>query len=178
MTNHQNPTLVARLWKRINGWFAKPQPQEADTQTVKSTKRDSKKAEEPPKYREIKWHGLILRSNSELKIAKELDLQGLLFIAGPKIRLNTENHRQTREADFLIHHNGQWGILEVDGPHHQHSVEADAWRDKRFESHGIRVIRFSADRCFTEPRVVVVEFLAALATPPQSPDSQNSLPAV
>lgn len=165
---------ISRLWH----WRVKSAQKAPEAQVVHPQKTKGKKAEEPPKYREIKWHGLILRSNSEVKIAKELDLQGILFIAGAKIRLNTESRRQTREVDFLIHHNGQWGILEVDGPHHQHSVEADGWRDKRFEEDGIRVMRFSADRCYSEPRGVIAEFLAALATPPESPDSQSSPPSV
>lgn len=174
MRSYQISKWISRLWH----WLVKSAQKAPEAQIVHPPKREQKKAEEPPKYREIKWHGLILRSNSEVKIAKELDLQGILFIAGAKIRLNTESRRQTREVDFLIHHNGQWGILEVDGPHHQHSVEADGWRDKRFEEHGIRVMRFSADRCYSEPRIVIAEFLAELATPPESPDSQNSPPNV
>lgn len=132
--------------------------------TGKADKRPKKtkgKAAKPV-YREIPWHGLILRSYSEEKIAKALDLQGILFLAGAKIRLNTESHRQTREIDFLICHNGHWGILEVDGPHHQHSAEADGWRDQRLRAYGIYVARYPASRCYEQPAVVVSEFLAAL----------------
>jgi very-short-patch-repair endonuclease len=116
-----------------------------------------------PEYRSIAWHGLTLRSQSEVKIAKALDNKGVLFLADPKIRLNTETHRQTREVDFLIQHQGKWGILEVDGPHHQHSTEADQWRDARFTEQGLLVLRFPADQCYRQPDFVVETFLQKLS---------------
>jgi very-short-patch-repair endonuclease len=115
------------------------------------------------RYREIPWHGLVLRSQSEVKIAKELDLKGVLFTAAVKLRLKTESHRQTREVDFLIFHDGHWGVLEVDGPQHAHSQKADQWRDARLNEHGILVRRYPAQRCYSEPRAVIDEFLAALS---------------
>jgi very-short-patch-repair endonuclease len=115
-----------------------------------------------PEYRSIAWHGLTLRSQSEVKIAKALDNKGVLFLADPKIRLNTETHRQTREVDFLIQHQGKWGILEVDGSHHQHSAEADQWRDARLIDHGLLVLRFPADQCYRQPDLVVETFLQKL----------------
>ena len=117
-----------------------------------------------PEYRSIAWHGLTLRSQSEVKIAKALDNKDVLFLADPKIRLNTESHRQTREVDFLVQYQGKWGILEVDGPHHQHSNEADQWRDARFTEHGLLVVRFPADQCYRQPDLVVETFLQKLAT--------------
>jgi very-short-patch-repair endonuclease len=118
--------------------------------------------EKASRYREIAWHGLTLRSQSEVKIAKALDLKGVLFIAGAKIRLKTERGRQTREVDFVIGHEGKWGILEVDGPHHADSTEADAWRDARFAEHGLPVQRFPSMLCYQEPAQVVESFLADL----------------
>ncbi len=116
-----------------------------------------------PEYRSIAWHGLTLRSHSEVKIAKALDNKGVLFLADPKIRLKTESHRQTREVDFLVHYDGKWGILEVDGPHHQHSAKSDEWRDARFGDYGLLVIRYPADQCYREPGIVVENFLEKLA---------------
>lgn len=115
-----------------------------------------------------------MRSHSEVKVAKALDRNGILFLADPKIRLDTENHRQTREVDFLIQHNGRWGILEVDGPHHQHSTEADQWRDARLSQHGLLVVRFPADLCYRQPEVVVESFLKQLAESP-APTSETNL---
>ena len=131
----------------------------------KTHKPNKKRQPNPqPEYRAIAWHGLTLRSYSEVKIAKALDNKGILFLADPKIRLNTENHRQTREVDFLIQHQGKWGILEVDGPHHQQAAASDQWRDARFTEQGILVARFPADLCYRQPDTVVERFLAQLAT--------------
>lgn len=127
-------------------------------------KRNPKNQPNPkPEYRAIAWNGLTLRSQSEVKIAKVLDQRGILFLAGARIRLKTENHRQTREVDFLIHHQGKWGILEVDGPHHQHSTQADEWRDARFGEEGISVSRFPADLCYRQPSEMVEAFLKQLS---------------
>lgn len=115
-----------------------------------------------PLYREIKWHGLIFRSQSEIKIAKELDHRGIAFAPGCKFRLTTGSSRQTREVDFLVYHDGQWGILEVDGPHHALSAQADNWRDDRFRDHGISVSRFAASECYRNPKGVVETFLGQL----------------
>jgi very-short-patch-repair endonuclease len=114
----------------------------------------------PETYREITWKGLTFRSHSELKVAKSLEHEGALFLSSAKVRLKTERGRQSREVDFLIFHAGQWGILEVDGPHH--SAEADTWRDSRFQEHGIPVFRFDSKRCYQQPKQVVQEFLSRL----------------
>ncbi|MCA0458639.1 MAG: DUF559 domain-containing protein [Chloroflexi bacterium] len=139
----------------------------ASQTTAKPRQPNKKRQPNPqPEYRAIAWHGMTLRSHSEVKIAKALDRKGILFLADPKIRLDTENHRQTREVDFLIQHNGRWGILEVDGPHHQHSAAADQWRDSRFSQHGLVVVRFPADLCYRQPDTVVETFLQKLAVSP------------
>ena len=134
-------------------------------------KANKKRQQNPqPEYRSIAWHGLTLRSQSEVKIAKALDYKDVLFLADPKIRLNTETHRQTREVDFLVQYQGKWGILEVDGPHHQQSTDSDQWRDARLTEHGLLVVRFPADQCYRQPDQVVATFLQKLAafTPPTS----------
>jgi very-short-patch-repair endonuclease len=136
-------------------------PQKPSTTRQKPNKKRQQNPK--PEYRSIAWHGLTLRSHSEVKIAKSLDNKGLMFLADPKIRLHTENHRQTREVDFLIQHQGKWGILEVDGPQHEHSVEADKWRDARFGEQGLLVVRVPADQCYREPDAVVEMFLYKLA---------------
>ncbi|MEA5569145.1 hypothetical protein [Anabaena sp. UHCC 0399] len=65
------------------------------------------------------------------------------------------------EPDFLICYQGNWGILEVDGPFHtpQRRVEEQE-RERYFRHHCIRVVeRFDAQRCEQEPTQVVEEFL-------------------
>lgn len=121
--------------------------------------------------RQIRWHGLVLRSNSELKIAKELERRGALFMTGARIRLKTESGLQTREVDFLAFYAGRWGILEVDGPHHVHSQAADAWRDARFREHGILVVRYPSAECYQNPRGVVDAFLSGLEASAEATDT-------
>ena len=118
-----------------------------------------KRHSEPESYRSIEWKGMIFRSESEIKIAKTLDHRGIFFIPPVRVRLNAgKNSRQSREIDFVICHEGKWGVLEVDGPFH--TREADHERDGWLEAHGITNIqRFPAQRCFQEPQAVVDEFL-------------------
>ena len=118
-----------------------------------------KRSTEPEGYRSIEWKGLVFRSESEIKIAKTLDHRGIFFIPPVRVRLNaSKKSRQTRELDFVICHEGKWGVLEVDGPFHVR--EADAERDQWLAAHGIRnVQRFPSLRCFQEPQGVVDEFL-------------------
>jgi hypothetical protein len=121
---------------------------------------------EPADYRVLEWKGLIFRSESEIKIAKTLDHRGIFFIPPARVRLNAGkpnrvSGRQTRELDFIICHEGKWGILEVDGPFHV--AQADAERDAMLRTHGIISIqRFPSLRCFQQPNAVIDEFLFEL----------------
>lgn len=162
--NHHHQKRAHQILRNVSRNLHKQAPRTAP-------KSNKKRQPNPqPEYRSIAWHGLTLRSQSEVKIAKALDYEGVLFLADPKIRLNTESHRQTREVDFLVQYEGKWGILEVDGPHHEQSTESDQWRDARFTEHGLLVVRFPADQCFRQPDFVVNAFLRKLAAyaPPSS----------
>lgn len=142
--------------------------------TSKPPKPNKKRQANPqPEYRSIAWHGFTLRSHSEVKIAKSLDNKGVLFLADPKVRIKTETHRQTREVDFLVQYEGKWGVLEVDGPHHQQATASDQWRDARLTEHGLLVVRFPADQCYRQPDIVVETFLQKLAAyvPPTIPNA-------
>jgi hypothetical protein len=114
---------------------------------------------EPADYRVLEWKGMIFRSKSEIKIAKTLDHRGIFFIPPARVRLNAgKAGRQTRELDFVICHEGKWGVLEVDGPFHV--AQADAERDAMLRTHGITSIqRFPSLRCFQTPQAVIDEFL-------------------
>ncbi|MEP7292673.1 MAG: DUF559 domain-containing protein, partial [Chloroflexota bacterium] len=69
--------------------------------------------------------------------------------------------RTSRELDFVICHEGKWGVLEVDGPFHDRKLDAE--RDGWLRGHGIRSIqRFPADKCYQTPQAVVDEFLHVL----------------
>jgi Protein of unknown function (DUF559) len=131
----------------------------ADGEQGEKPSLTQRRSSEPENYRALEWKGMIFRSESEIKIAKTLDHRGIFFIPPVRVRLNaSKNSRQSRELDFVICHEGKWGVLEVDGPFHVR--EADIERDGWLEAHGITNIqRFAAQRCFREPQAVVDEFL-------------------
>jgi len=146
-------------------WFA---PHETPTiaEQAEHTPFVQKRGREPESYRAIEWKGMIFRSQSEVKIAKTLDHRGIFFIPPTRVRLNADkDSRQSRELDFVICHEGKWGVLEVDGPYHVR--ELDAERDHLLSEHGISNIqRFPAERCYQQPQAVIDEFLHHLENMP------------
>ena len=141
----------------VNGWQARGTQVANRAELVPFQRRT-----EPETYRSLEWKGMIFRSKSEIKIAKTLDHRGIFFIPPTRVRLNAgKADRQSRELDFVICHEGKWGVLEVDGPFHVR--EADAERDGLLKAHGIASIqRFPSERCYQEPQAVVDEFLSRL----------------
>ncbi len=111
------------------------------------------------------WMNLNFRSESEVRIAQALDRQNVLFLPNCRARLGALGHRENREADFLICHNGKWGILEVDGElfHPPSRTVQDHERDRLFRAHGVRIVEhFDAHECFEDPDGVVARFLRIL----------------
>ena len=103
------------------------------------------------------WNGLRFRSDAQIKIAEALDRANVLFFPNSKARLTTTEGRENQEPDFLIFHNGKWGILEVDG-------EVDQERDRILQSHGIPIIQhYDSTQCSEQPDRVVQEFLEMLS---------------
>jgi very-short-patch-repair endonuclease len=99
-------------------------------------------------------------------VAQALDRAGVLFLPNCRARLNLNDKRTNREADFLVCHHGKWGILEVDGePFHPPSrTVQDHERDRLFQKHGIKTIEhYDATRCYNAPSDVVAEFLQLLS---------------
>jgi very-short-patch-repair endonuclease len=96
-------------------------------------------------------------------VARAVDSAGVLFLPNCLTRVQIgPDKRATREADFLICHNGKWGILEVDGPHHPRAV-VDHERDRVFRGHRIKVIeRFDWEECYKDAPSVVQQFLTLL----------------
>lgn len=110
----------------------------------------------------IEWGNLRFRSQTEVRIARALDTVGVLFLPNCLARLNKDNARTTKEADFLVCQNGKWGILEADGPFHPRAA-SDHDRDRLFRQHGIKVIeRFTAEDCYEDAPGVVRKFLTLL----------------
>ena len=95
----------------------------------------SNQAEAERTKRILTWNNLGFRSASEIKIAQALDRAGVLFLPNCMARLGLAENRQNREPDFLVCHNGKWGILEVDGgPYHPSSrTVEDHERDRLFK---------------------------------------------
>lgn len=113
----------------------------------------------------LNWNNLGFRSRSEIKIAEAFDNAGVLFLPNCKARVGSGKNRLNREADFLVCHNGKWGILEVDGePFHPLTrTVQDHERDRLFKIHGITVAEhYDANKCFSNPDEVVKEFLGIL----------------
>jgi hypothetical protein len=106
------------------------------------------------------WNDLRFHCEEQVKIAEALHLTNTLFFPNSKARLTTPAGRQNQEPDFLIFHQGKWGILEI-----WHSdTEKDETRDRLFASHGISIIHYcDANRCTEEPDRVVQEFLDILS---------------
>src|SRR5260221_568731 len=94
-----------------------------------------------------------------------LDHAGVLYLANCKARLGLPDARLNREPDFLVCHNGKWGMLEGDGePFHPPSrTVQDHERDRLFKQHGIRAVEhFDATACYETPQAVVKKFLDIL----------------
>jgi hypothetical protein len=110
------------------------------------------------------WENLRFRSNTEIRIAKELDRRKVLFFPNCMARLGFKE-RENREPDFLVCYEGKWGILEVDGPdtHPPSRAAEDHERDRLFKQHGILLIEhFDASECWENADGVVKKFLELL----------------
>ena len=121
------------------------------------------------------WNGLTFNSQVEIRIAQVLDQKGVLFFANCLARVSLPRKstdepgapttRTTREPDFLICHQGKWGILEIDGePYHPPSrtVHDHEW-DRLFLSHGVKLVQhYDANDARDDPYGVVQGFLRLL----------------
>jgi hypothetical protein len=111
------------------------------------------------------WKNLHFRSQSEIRIAEAFDRAGILFFPNCRGRVGSAT-RENREADFLVCHDGKWGILEVDGePFHPASrTVEDHARDRVFREHGILLVEhFDATECYNQADDVVARSLRLLA---------------
>jgi hypothetical protein len=109
--------------------------------------------------------GLRFRSPAEVALYSELKKRQVLFFPNAAAVLGGTNEK--REPDFLICHQGKWGILEVMGETYHTSQNAvkDHDRARLFKQHGLLCIEFyPAARCLSEPAVVVDEFFRLLAS--------------
>lgn len=119
----------------------------------------------------IEWGGLYFRSEAELRIAKILDQEEVLFFANARGRVGlldapvSNNQSNGRvEADFMLFHKGRCLILEVDGQHHLEGGQTvrDYARDRMLLRAGLPTIRFTGKDCLDRPQAVVAECLSIL----------------
>jgi hypothetical protein len=128
-------------------------------QGIISEKLFLQRGKQPYLYNEMKF-----ASQSEIRIAQEFESRQELFFPLPlAIRAETGNfYEDHREIDFLVCHDGVWGILEVS--YHPDRFEKDAEKDTWFKKSGILCIQhYTAERCYQNSASVVNEFLAILA---------------
>ncbi len=93
------------------------------------------------------YNGLKYASQSEIRIAQELERQKVLFFPlAVGVRAETgKNYQDQREIDFLICDNGKWGIIEVS--YHPYRFEKDSEKDIWFKKSGILCIHhYTAER--------------------------------
>lgn len=128
-------------------------------QAVISEKVFFKQKKEIIVYNEMKF-----ASSTEVRIAQELEKRQILFFPLPlAVRAETGDfYNDHREVDFLICHDGSWGILEV--AFHPDRYEKDSEKDSWFKKSGILCIQhYTAERCWYYTNEVVEEFLSILA---------------
>ncbi|WP_414751954.1 hypothetical protein [Anabaena sp. CCY 9910] len=128
-------------------------------QGLVTEKAFARKGKEPIVYNEIKF-----ASQSEIRIAQELELKGVLFFPLPlAVRYETGNiYEDHREVDFLVCLDGTFGILEIS--FHEGRYEKDKEKDAWFKKSGILCIEhYPAEKCYNQPKYVVEEFLSFLS---------------
>jgi hypothetical protein len=106
------------------------------------------------------WEGHYFRSTMEMKIAQALDAKGVLFFPNAGCRVKGDTKMLTREPDFLIFYEGNWGILECDGKQYHLDPEKDKEREQLFKNNGIKFIeRYGYKDCNFKSKDTVDKFL-------------------
>jgi hypothetical protein len=129
-------------------------PEKSNINHINNLLRD-KFHEVKPILDPLQWENLHFLSEQEVRVAKALDAQGVLFFPNAGCRINSGKFRKTRTPDFLVVIDGYLGILECDSRTYHLSAADDHERDRLFQKHGIRFIqRYSYERCRDEKNVV------------------------
>ncbi|MBK1989013.1 hypothetical protein A0J48_015945 [Sphaerospermopsis aphanizomenoides BCCUSP55] len=112
-------------------------------QALITEKAFARKGKEPIVYNEMKF-----ASQSEIRIAQELEAKGVLFFPLPlAVKHETGNiYEDHREVDFLVCLDGTFGILEIS--FHPDRYEKDKEKDAWFKKSGILCIEhYPAEKC-------------------------------
>ena len=151
------PSEIEEMWKDVIR--RKISRVKDPNQAVITEKVFLRQRKQPYLYNEMKFG-----SKSEIGVAQELETRKVLFFPLPlAVRAETGKFYQDhREVDFLICHDGVWGILEI--AYHSGRYEKDKEKDSWFKTSGILCIEhYTAEKCFNAPKKVVDEFLEVLA---------------
>lgn len=111
----------------------------------------------------LEYNEMKFASRSEIRVAQELERRKILFFPLPlAVRAETgKNFQDHREPDFLICHEGVWGILEV--AFHPGRYEQDKQKDEWFKRSGILCVEhYTAEECWGKTTSVVDRFLSIL----------------
>ncbi len=126
---------------------------------IQSEEEDNQQTHSNSQEKIYLWNDLHFYYEEQIKIAEALDRANIFFFPNAKARLTTPEGRQNQEPNFLIFHQGKWGILELSHPNKAKAED----RDRLFETHGIRIIHYcDCNRCNEEPDRIVQEFLDIL----------------
>jgi very-short-patch-repair endonuclease len=111
-------------------------------------------------------NGMWYNSKTETIISNALDSEDCLYFPNAGVRINRLNNagvkleKINKQVDFLVCHNGNWGILECDGGIHHTSAAKDHARDDMFNAHKFWFIRrYPASQCYEKPNETVRHFL-------------------
>jgi hypothetical protein len=133
---------------------------ENNTESTEATIQDEEEILSNSEEQIYYWNGLRFHTEEEVQIAEALDRVGVLFFPNSKVRLTTPEGRQNQEPNFLIFHEGKWGILDV---WHQDAAKNEEF-DNLFRAYGIHIIEhYDANRCREQPDSVVQDFLDILS---------------
>lgn len=157
-------TYVVNLLEVETGWQQVVRELIAKGKAVNNQGRITSKIFERDNRSVLEHNEMLFASQSEIRIAQELEQRGILFFPLPMaIRHDTGNFYQDhREPDFLVCDEGAWGILEVS--FHEGRYEKDSEKTAWFKRSGILCVEhYTAERCYNHPGEVVDQFLSVLA---------------
>jgi hypothetical protein len=113
----------------------------------------------------LEHDGLRFRSRAEIRIYDAMKRRDVLFFPNAAAVLGGRSGEDKKEPDFLVCDHGKWGLLEVMGDVFHPSATAfkDHDRARLFKDYGLIVVEFyDATRCYSQPEVVVDDFLRRL----------------
>ncbi len=109
----------------------------------------------------LRWMHNNFRTAGEIAIAKALEQANALFMPLPRAAIGTTADMRTMvEPDFVVCHDGKWGVLEIDGSSHEGRKAQDTEKDRLYHAHSISVVRrYTEEQARDHPDVIVAEFL-------------------